>query len=504
MKKLLLALSLTMAMPCVFAQLGPTWAKDDFSNADQFTGALGSVYWYVAPFIPEPNDEDAEPGSASLERTANGLNISFTQPAGRYGGFGVTFDGATIDLSNDATLELEIAYIEGNIDNLLVRVQLKDINDNSAEIMVPAGTITWSNRKEQVGFEIPEGQSVSFTKSLSGLQVVDVASTDDGWFCNEADGGGPATCPATLDIFDMSKVKEMYFTPLDPSNGLFSGEFVVKSFSIGAVGTTPAKPEIEYTTSGADLIFRWTETSGATYVFEKGDGNGDWVTVANNLTANNYAIALADLSDGDQFRVFVILDGASSEAAYTTVEEVPEPTPGLSAPTGLSASLVTESSATLSWNAVTGATGYRIEKFDGSDSWSEVQIVDGTTYSLTELTAKTQYLYRVFAINSDEESEPTEVEFTTLNPVGIFKSLSSKQLSIFPNPTSGQVNVVFENAGTANVQIKVATMMGTEVASFNASNERASFDVAGFTKGMYMIHVIANGETIAIDKLIVK
>ncbi len=496
MRKLLLALSLTMAIPCAFAQVGPTWAKDDFSNEEEFTGAYGGVYWYIA------NEKGS---TGTMNRTTNGLEFTFNQPAGTYDGFGVSFgDDNTIDLSGNATIELTVAYLSGNIANMNLRVQLKDIEDRSAEIIIPAGAITWDNRKLQAGFEIAEGTTETYSQSLLGLEIVDTLSAGNGWSC-----GSALDCPTTLNNFDYTKVTELYFTPLSTeivsdTPQEFDGTFTVTNFSIGAVGTTPAKPAIEYTASGADLVFTWTETAGASYIFEKGDGNDGWITVEENLSANSYAIALSELNAGDQFRVFTILNGASSAAAYTTVEEVPDPSQELSAPTNVAASAITESSATLTWTAVTGATGYRIEKSDNGN-WSAVQTVEETSYGLTGLTANTEYLYRVIALGAaEDESEPTEVSFTTLNPVAIFKSLSGKQLSIFPNPANGLTNVIFDNSGAANVQIKVATMMGTEVASFNASNDRASFDVSGFTKGMYMIHVIADGETIAIDKLIIK
>ena len=96
------------------------------------------------------------------------------------------------------------------------------------------------------------------------------------------------------------------------------------------------------------------------------------------------------------------------------------------------------------------------------------------------------------------------VPVTTPPTVGVFKSQFRGQLSIFPNPAEGLANFVYENANVKNVLIKVANMTGDEVASFHGDHERASLDVSGLSKGVYMIYVIAEGETIAIDKLIVK
>ncbi len=80
------------------------------------------------------------------------------------------------------------------------------------------------------------------------------------------------------------------------------------------------------------------------------------------------------------------------------------------APSSVSVTSVTDTKATVSWSAVTGATGYEV--------WlngNKVDTVDTTSYSLTELTAATAYTVKIVALNENNPGDSVEVskEFTS-------------------------------------------------------------------------------------------
>ncbi|MFF4573341.1 chitinase [Streptomyces sp. NPDC001410] len=80
-----------------------------------------------------------------------------------------------------------------------------------------------------------------------------------------------------------------------------------------------------------------------------------------------------------------------------------------SAPAGLSVSGTTPSSVSLSWSAVSGATGYNVYR-DGT----KVTAVTGTSATVTGLSASTSYSFQVTATNSAGESgKSTAVTGTT-------------------------------------------------------------------------------------------
>ncbi|MES4889105.1 glycoside hydrolase family 18 protein [Streptomyces sp. NPDC096012] len=78
------------------------------------------------------------------------------------------------------------------------------------------------------------------------------------------------------------------------------------------------------------------------------------------------------------------------------------------APAGLRTTAVTSSSVTLSWSAVTGATGYAVYR-DGA----KVQTVTGTSATVTGLAASTAYGFQVSASNDAGESARSAVVTAT-------------------------------------------------------------------------------------------
>jgi len=86
--------------------------------------------------------------------------------------------------------------------------------------------------------------------------------------------------------------------------------------------------------------------------------------------------------------------GSSNYSNVMTVWTLPD------APNALAATQITSTSFTASWVSVTGATGYRLE-VSASKDFSNAMIFSpsGTSFSVTGLTPRTSYYYRVQAID---------------------------------------------------------------------------------------------------------
>ncbi len=83
-------------------------------------------------------------------------------------------------------------------------------------------------------------------------------------------------------------------------------------------------------------------------------------------------------------------------------------------PTGLAASSITSSSATLSWTGISGASNYTVEyKAASSGTWIVAGTVTATSFSLTGLAASTVYDWRVKANCSTGYGQS---QFTTAAP----------------------------------------------------------------------------------------
>jgi len=85
-------------------------------------------------------------------------------------------------------------------------------------------------------------------------------------------------------------------------------------------------------------------------------------------------------------------------------------------PSGLAASGITQTSATVSWGAVSGATSYNLQwKISTSSTWTTVSGLSGTSYGLSGLTASTTYNYQVQAVcSSGSSTYSAAASFTTL------------------------------------------------------------------------------------------
>ncbi|MBP1650416.1 MAG: peptidase domain protein [Bacteroidetes bacterium] len=90
---------------------------------------------------------------------------------------------------------------------------------------------------------------------------------------------------------------------------------------------------------------------------------------------------------------------------------------GCAAPTGLTSSSVTTTSATVGWTAVSGAASYKVDyKATSSSTWiSAATATTATSVSLTGLTQGTTYDYRVRTTCTSDTSTYTAAQFTTIS-----------------------------------------------------------------------------------------
>lgn len=117
---------------------------------------------------------------------------------------------------------------------------------------------------------------------------------------------------------------------------------------------------------------------------------------------------------------------------------------------------VTEKSATIKWNAVSGATGYRIDFRKSGDEYTQIESnYSGTSYTKTGLAPGTQYYFRVYAVNSAGTSaKPETVGAKTLNTVTIHYNVNGGTLasdSEYYTETNGDIYKTSSNAIVAPV-----------------------------------------------------
>ena len=156
----------------------------------------------------------------------------------------------------------------------------------------------------------------------------------------------------------------------------------------------PNAPVLEANaTSSTEIALTWNEVATATsYNVYQGS-----TQIANGLTERSYNVTGLTANTEYCFKVTAVNATGESDAS----EEVCEKTL-LATPTNLFAEANGENSIVLTWDAVAGATSYRI--YSGE---TVIATVTGTTYTKELLVAGTKYCYAVSAVNADSESAKT-------------------------------------------------------------------------------------------------
>jgi len=165
------------------------------------------------------------------------------------------------------------------------------------------------------------------------------------------------------------------------------------------------------------------------YMIERSQDNGNtWGTIASNTgsASTTYSDTGLGASTTYTYRVSAINSVGTSMpsniASATTNTQMFPPQP----PTNLSATAISSSQITLSWNAPgnnggSAITGYKIERSGIGGSWSTIVSNTGstsTTYTDTGLLPLMTYTYRVSAINGIGTSSPSNTASATTQLIG--------------------------------------------------------------------------------------
>ena len=142
----------------------------------------------------------------------------------------------------------------------------------------------------------------------------------------------------------------------------------------------------------------------------------------------------------------------------------------------------------MSWDALSGADEYIIRR-DG------VEVATQTETSYTETVGEGMFTYNVVARNGNKYSQPTFV--TVVNGLVEVVEMETMKVSVYPNPTSGILNV--EIGGNFNATIY--NYQGQVVMRNNISN--GQIDMSKLSSGVYFVEIRTNNN-VSVEKVIVK
>jgi hypothetical protein len=184
-------------------------------------------------------------------------------------------------------------------------------------------------------------------------------------------------------------------------------------------------------------------------------------------------------------------------------------------PSGLAASNITTSSATVSWGAVSGAASYDLQyKLSSSSTWTTVNTT-ATSFGLSGLSSATTYNYQVRANCSGGSSAYSAAgSFTTQSAGGCPDALEPNNSTTAPASVTLPLSLsaiiasstdadyyAFTTSGTNNLSISLGNLAadydlrllnsaGTQLAaSQNTGTTGETISLANASSGTYFIHV---------------
>ena len=198
---------------------------------------------------------------------------------------------------------------------------------------------------------------------------------------------------------------------LQPGNRI--RDRVMNASCIAGGGTSAPSTLSTTNVTSTSATLSWAAVSGATnYSAQyRPSGSTTWIS-AGSTSGTSLAISGLTASTTYSWSVKSDCSAYSSEVNFTTTGTGPV---GCSSPAGLTTTSITQTSATIGWGAVTGATSYTVQyKPSSSATWNSID-ASGTTTTLSGLTAGSSYDWQVKA-DCSPYSSPLSFITTATNP----------------------------------------------------------------------------------------
>ena len=202
--------------------------------------------------------------------------------------------------------------------------------------------------------------------------------------------------------------------------------------------------------------FGWAAVSGATGYNVQYRVVGTTAWSIRSTTINSYNDTGLTAGANYEWQVQTICS-ASSTSAFSASTDFTT-TGGCATPTGLSASSVTTSGATLGWTAVTGSLSYNLQYGTSLSSLTTVTGLTTNSYGLSSLSSGTKYYFKVQTVCSGGSSGYSVLDsFTTASSVAYCASKGTTSYEYIKTVVVGSINHTSANDGGYGNYTSVAT-----------------------------------------------
>ncbi|MBL7766273.1 MAG: fibronectin type III domain-containing protein [Chitinophagaceae bacterium] len=260
----------------------------------------------------------------------------------------------------------------------------------------------------------------------------------------------------------------------------------------------PAMPTASAITTTSATI-NWGAVPLATYYdvrYRTASPIGPWI----NGTSTPNAKPITGLAPGTVYQMEVRAWCSGGFTAYSPTGTFITAS-GCGIPTGLNATNVSATSATLNWGAVVGVSYYNVRyRVVGNPSWINTTSVPSTK-NIIGLAAATQYEFQVASVcGTTATGYSPSALFTTASAkseetTGLF-NLNDQNVTLYPNPTKDVLNVDLFTETANNTTVKVLDMSGRVVKMIQARTElgmnHIQISLNELVNGLYTVQVIEN------------
>ena len=159
--------------------------------------------------------------------------------------------------------------------------------------------------------------------------------------------------------------------------------------------------------------------------------------------------------------------------------------PSIVAPTGLKCTARTTAAEKVQWNAVSGVTGYQIQRSNGATQWTAYANVKSTSYVFTQLRSGAKYKFRVRAYKTIDGKNYFSKWSTTLNSA---TKPATVNLKTTTSPAKRQIRSTWNSVGGVCTGYQIAyyrNSNGTSLACVKYANGQSknSFTLTNAASG---------------------
>jgi hypothetical protein len=252
--------------------------------------------------------------------------------------------------------------------------------------------------------------------------------------------------------------------------GFNVGQYAINGSDVPPTYIVNAPTSLSASAKGTinQITLSWTDNaSNATgYLVQRSSDGVYWTVLTNSLAATSTTYVDTGLNPAATFYYRVqAFDSVASSLFSNQVKGTTVPL----APTGLAAQATVAGQIRLTWNGVTGATGFQVQRSLNATSWTTIASTGSgvTSYTNISLAASTTYYYRVRAVDAgggsaySAQASATTLAQTVLPsaPSGLVATamLATQVKLTWKDNASNETGFVIERSADGTTWTQIAT-----------------------------------------------